>query len=247
MKKVIIFAMVFSISSFSSPKIYAEEILNGFVGPLEVPVARNILIGGSLLTATMMLIGHNFDKHNQAVISQNNFSPSLCKYGNNYLQYVPNVLYTVINGTLGFTMDDGTLYQKRAIDMMSASLYASAVTDVIKPIANERRPSGGSDSFPSGHAASAFAFASYVAMEHPLYYGIPAYVMASFVGYSRIASNFHYPHDVVEGATLGISYGIAQYYHNYLNKIAGHEVPAFPVLFPVDQGKGLGMLLSKNF
>ena len=35
-------------------------------------------------------------------------------------------------------------------------------------------------------------------------YGIPAYAAASFVAYSRVEANEHYPHDVIAGAAIGI-------------------------------------------
>jgi membrane-associated phospholipid phosphatase len=35
-------------------------------------------------------------------------------------------------------------------------------------------------------------------------YGIPAYVAASFVGYSRVEEKAHYAHDVLAGAAIGI-------------------------------------------
>lgn len=34
--------------------------------------------------------------------------------------------------------------------------------------------------------------------------GLPAYVLASFVAYSRVKSDYHYAHDVVAGAAIGI-------------------------------------------
>lgn len=35
-------------------------------------------------------------------------------------------------------------------------------------------------------------------------YGLPAYALASFVGYSRVESRQHYAHDVIAGASIGI-------------------------------------------
>jgi membrane-associated phospholipid phosphatase len=41
-------------------------------------------------------------------------------------------------------------------------------------------------SFPSGHTTSAFSGASFIQKRYGWKYGIPSYVLASFVGYSRI-------------------------------------------------------------
>jgi undecaprenyl-diphosphatase len=60
----------------------------------------------------------------------------------------------------------------------------------------------GSTSFPSGHAASAFAFASGVGASLPIA-GVPLRGMAALVAYSRVHTGVHYPADVVAGSVLG--------------------------------------------
>jgi undecaprenyl-diphosphatase len=59
-----------------------------------------------------------------------------------------------------------------------------------------------SHSFPSGHAASAFAFATGVASEAPLAGG-PFTALAALVAYSRVHTGVQYPSDVVAGAVIG--------------------------------------------
>ena len=58
-------------------------------------------------------------------------------------------------------------------------------------------------SFPSGHSASAFAFATGVAREWPAA-GVPVGAAAAAVAYSRVHNGVHYPTDVVVGAALGV-------------------------------------------
>ncbi len=113
----------------------------------------------------------------------------------------------------------------------SASLSAEAVLDtglwvtVLKSVTARTRPSGGGTgqffqyhpshgqtigSFPSGHAAGAFAAASVFAgmyrEQHPW---VPwmAYGTASLVGISRVALGRHFPSDVVVAAFIGDSFG----------------------------------------
>ncbi len=59
-------------------------------------------------------------------------------------------------------------------------------------------------SFPSGHASAAFSGASFIQKRYGWQYGIPAYLAASFVGYSRVEADQHYVEDVLAGAAIGI-------------------------------------------
>jgi undecaprenyl-diphosphatase len=63
-----------------------------------------------------------------------------------------------------------------------------------------------SASFPSGHSASAGAFATAVSSVAPAL-GAPLGVAAAVVGYTRVHSGVHYPGDVVGGVLVGASIG----------------------------------------
>jgi membrane-associated phospholipid phosphatase len=100
---------------------------------------------------------------------------------------------------------------------------ASAITNVgLKFIGRRRRPDREgaavplarhvpmprSTSFPSGHAASAFAFATGAGHVLPAAGG-PLRLLAAAVAYSRVHTGVHYPADVVIGALVGASAGAA--------------------------------------
>jgi len=63
-----------------------------------------------------------------------------------------------------------------------------------------------STSFPSGHSAAAFAFATAASVELPPL--APALLpLAAAVAYSRVHTGVHYPSDVVAGVAIGIGAG----------------------------------------
>jgi undecaprenyl-diphosphatase len=65
-----------------------------------------------------------------------------------------------------------------------------------------------STSFPSGHSASAFAFAGAVAGSIPVL-GAPLRGLAAAVAYSRVHTGVHYPGDVIVGSVVGATIGEA--------------------------------------
>jgi undecaprenyl-diphosphatase len=65
-----------------------------------------------------------------------------------------------------------------------------------------------SASFPSGHAASGFAFAEAVGEVAPGI-ALPLRLLAAVVAYSRVHTGVHYPGDVIVGALVGSSIGEA--------------------------------------
>ena len=78
------------------------------------------------------------------------------------------------------------------------------VTYGLKYSIDKKRPNGGKHSFPSGHTSAAFQGASFIHKRYGLKYAVPAYIAATFVGYSRVDSDAHYTEDVIAGAEIGI-------------------------------------------
>lgn len=87
---------------------------------------------------------------------------------------------------------------------------AGIETEVLKYSARRRRPDGADlASFPSGHTSESFAVASVLGSQYGWRAGVPAYLAAAFVGYTRIQNDKHWLSDVVAGAGLGILSGRA--------------------------------------
>jgi membrane-associated phospholipid phosphatase len=57
-------------------------------------------------------------------------------------------------------------------------------------------------SFPSGHTMGAFAGSSFIEKRYGLLWGVPAHLLAAFVGYSRVQADAHYLDDVLAGASI---------------------------------------------
>jgi membrane-associated phospholipid phosphatase len=108
--------------------------------------------------------------------------------------------------------------RRGAVQGLLSVTLASATTNVLaKGLARRSRPDAQdlpamrrlrrapvTTSFPSGHAASAAAFAVGVAMEAPAL-AVPLGGLAAGVAVSRVAVGVHYPSDVAAGAIVGVA------------------------------------------
>ncbi|MGZ8652160.1 MAG: phosphatase PAP2 family protein [Actinomycetota bacterium] len=130
-------------------------------------------------------------------------------------------LWLGIAGTMALV--GGKAGRRAALNGIAALAVDSAAVNVVAKLSfGRQRPDPGkagvpewrrvrmptSPSFPSGHAASGFAFAEAVGEAAP---GIamPLRLLAAVVGYSRVHTGVHYPGDVIAGALLGSSIGEA--------------------------------------
>lgn len=100
--------------------------------------------------------------------------------------------------TLGLKDWQGTL------ELAESEGVATVTTYAFKYGLNTRRPNGGHMSFPSEHSSISFSAAEFLRKRYGWEAGVPAYVAASFVAYSRVESRQHYSYDVIGGAAIGI-------------------------------------------
>lgn len=223
--------------------VQASTIGEDLISPVTNKEAQKVLIIGASATLITSLFKVTLirniqrDVHSKQFLCCNKTAP-----GNTYLQIVPNILYSLLEGA-NYYFNDNEDSKRQAIGMAKTTIYSGLVADIIKPIINEQRPNGGRSSFPSGHTTTAFAFASFAASEHPWYVGISAYLLAGYVGYCRMQDNYHYLHDIMAGATLGMSYGIAL----SMNGKEQKEKQSAFIVTPTDELNGLAFRYSLNF
>lgn len=118
---------------------------------------------------------------------------------------------TVVQYALPVTAIGMTAYRldKEGIGQFFCVFLATEATkETLKRSIRSTRPNGGKNSFPSGHTSCSFASSAFIQQRYGWKYGIPAYLAAAFVGYSRVYVKAHRVRDVVAGAALGILFNM---------------------------------------
>jgi diacylglycerol kinase family enzyme/membrane-associated phospholipid phosphatase len=151
--------------------------------------------------------------------------------------------------------------RRAALRGVAAIGGASLTTNALaKPLAPRRRPAyetlpverrlalrnhPTSSSFPSGHAASAAAFATAVTMESPAI-GLVVAPVAAAVAYSRVHTGVHWPSDVAAGALMGTGIALATRRWWPLRVGESAESSYLARVPPLPDGEGLLVLVNPN-
>ncbi len=110
----------------------------------------------------------------------------------------------------------------------------------LKKLTKKDRPDHSDDeSFPSLHTGVSFAGAAFIQRRYGWKWGIPAYAVATYVGWSRVYGKKHDWWDVASGAALGV--GSAYIFTRPFAK--KHNLS----ICPVAGDKHLGIYASLNF
>ena len=115
--------------------------------------------------------------------------------------------------------------------MWKSTIYTAMSTFALKLSVRAQRPNSETkyDSFPSGHASAAFAFATNVALRHEWYWNFVSVPLALWATTARISDDSHHVHDSIFGAALGMSFALG------MNYLAG-DVPFLLGFEPMDEG-----------
>jgi hypothetical protein len=123
------------------------------------------------------------------------------------------------------------------MDLIQALLMSEAIVQTLKYTTRRERPDGsGKNSFPSGHAADTFAFAT--AFERHIGWkgAVPAYIFSSYVAISRLPDNRHWLSDTIFGAGVGIIAGRTATRHGAKYPVSAAYIPG-----------GVEVMFSKNY
>jgi hypothetical protein len=92
-------------------------------------------------------------------------------------------------------------------DLLRAQIVAQTVVQATKFAVRRDRPTGVCCSFPSGHAAAAWAAAAVVERHFGYRMALPTIAIASYVATSRLHDNVHFLSDVLMGSSIGLATG----------------------------------------
>ena len=214
-------------------KCFPVNILRGASGVF-APESLRPLLAGSALAGTGVLLD---DEVKSAIADEDD---ALADFAGDYMG--PAELGVVTLGLfIGGRFSEDPRFRAMTYDLAVSASVNLGYTSALKAAINRERPDGSDeDSFPSGHTSNAFALASVASAHYGKKVGIPAYVVASAIGVSRLRSNDHWLSDTLGGATLGTLVGWTVVRQN--DKLTQDEtslnksVSVMPILGPGFQG-----------
>jgi hypothetical protein len=130
--------------------------------------------------------------------------------GSTYTQAAVSVgLYTIGRYAIP-AAEDGARTNKWShlgFDLLRAQIVSQTLVQGAKQAIRRDRPTGVCCSFPSGHAATAFATASVIERHFGYRMSVPMMLVATYVATSRLHDNQHFLSDVIFGAAVGTATG----------------------------------------
>lgn len=154
--------------------------------------------------------------------TRNKYIPEFSNTFDDYLQYGPGVLAFGLKAA-GVK---GRNNMKRSIYNYAGSMFITGIfVNSLKYSTKVMRPDGSTaNSWPSGHAATAFTNAAFLDKEYGLVnpvYSISGYGMAIMTSAGRSMNNRHWSPDILAGAGFGILSTNLAYF--FIDKIYGNE------------------------
>lgn len=161
-----------------------------------------------------------------------------------FSQYAPFASVYALNA---FGIKGKNNFKDRTIILTTAYLIMGGTVGILKSTATVDRPDGSSsNSFPSGHTATAFMGAEFLYQEYKdvsIWYGISGYAIATGTGFFRMYNNRHWLTDVAAGAGIGIlSTKIAYWVHPFIKEtLFKDKKDTNGIIVPFYNGKEYGL------
>ena len=172
---------------------------------------KNGLISLEELNQIKLLSGAsqaNVDKRPDAMQGDETPQNEATKKEDRIAQFLTNPglqLYTV-TGVGVPLLTEGKAGRQQAVRTVDALLVGGIVETALKRITRQKRPTGKSYGFPSGHATASFVVAAMQSHYHPRQ-AVYWYTGAALISASRVKLRRHYVRDVLAGALIGYSIG----------------------------------------
>lgn len=146
---------------------------------------------------------HGFDRMLKSNL-QKNAGPK--RKVDDVVQYLPTVTFLGLD-FMGVKAKNS--FKNRFLYGTAAHLLMGITVNIMKNSFTVQRPEqSASNSFPSGHTATAFVGAELLWQEYKdesIWYGISGYTLAAGTGFFRMYNNRHWFSDIVMGAGIGIA------------------------------------------
>ena len=188
-----------------------------------LPSLQNVFILG--VGGGLALASHPFDHGVNRRLTNNHTAETFFKPG-----AVMGELGTLLGGAAAVygigRLKDEPKVSHVGMDLIRSLAISEGITQTLKYTTRRERPDHSSrNSFPSGHAADTFAFAT--ALERHLGWrgAVPGYAFASYVALSRMPANRHWLSDAVFGAAVGVVAGRTVTVHGRAYPVAVSYVP----------------------
>jgi len=170
-----------------------------------LPSRENLFWAG--LGGGLALAAHPVDDNVHDALVNNSAAKKFFKPGE-----IMGELYTLLPSaivvyTVGRVKDQPKVSHV-GMDLIQSIAMSEAIVTVLKYSTRRERPdNSGKTSFPSGHAADTFAFATALERHLSWKFAVPAYIFSSYVAFSRVPANRHWLSDTIFGASVGIIAG----------------------------------------
>jgi hypothetical protein len=190
-------------------------------------------VGGGLALAV-----HPADDNVNQSLVNSDFAHNFFKAGE-VLGELPTLLASAATVYAVGRLKDKPKVSHVGMDLIQSLIVSEAMVQPLKYATRRERPDGSSkNSFPSGHAADTFAFAT--ALERHLGWkgAVPAYIFSSYVAISRLPANRHWLSDAVFGSSVGIIAGRTVTRHGKPFPVVAVSVPGGAAIMYVHNGGG---------